>query len=112
MSILPYIYYMVESFHITNDKERIALYAGMVTSVFALAESMSSSIWGRLSDKYGRKPILLCGLIGTGISMMIFGFAKDLQTALIARALGGLLNGNIGVLQTTVAEVVTDSTLR
>ena len=106
MSIFPYIYYMIESFHITDDDSRIAMYAGMVTSAFALAEGMSSSIWGRLSDKFGRKPILLCGLAGTGISMLVFGFAQNLATALIARALGGLLNGNIGVLQTTVAEVV------
>lgn len=106
MSIFPYIYYMIESFHITDDDKRIAMFAGMVTSAFALAEGMSSSIWGRLSDKFGRKPILLCGLAGTGISMLLFGFAQNLATALIARALGGLLNGNIGVLQTTVAEVV------
>ncbi|KAH0066235.1 MFS general substrate transporter, partial [Aureobasidium melanogenum] len=64
-------------------------------------------MWGRLSDKVGRKPILLMGLAGTGISMIVFGFSPNLTTALIARALGGLLNGNIGVLQTTVAEVVT-----
>lgn len=106
MSIFPYIYYMIESFHITDDDRRIAEYAGMVTSAFALAEGMSSSIWGRLSDKFGRKPILLCGLAGTGVSMLAFGFAQNLAAALIARALGGLLNGNIGVLQTTVAEVV------
>jgi len=59
------------------------------------------------SDVFGRKPVLLIGLAGTGISMFIFGFAKNFQTILIARALGGLLNGNVGVLQTTVAEVVT-----
>jgi predicted MFS family arabinose efflux permease len=53
------------------------------------------------------KPVLLIGLAGTGISMFIFGFARNFQTILIARALGGLLNGNVGVLQTTVAEVVT-----
>ena len=106
MSIFPYVYYMIESFHITDNDKRIALYAGMVTSAFALAEAMSSSIWGRLSDRFGRKLILLTGLAGTGLSMLLFGFARNLPTALIARALGGLLNGNIGVLQTTVAEVV------
>ncbi|KAI9691960.1 MAG: hypothetical protein M1820_009668 [Bogoriella megaspora] len=107
MSIFPYIYYMIESFHITNDESRIAFYAGMVTSAFALAEFATGALWGRLSDVVGRKPVLLCGLAGTGISMVAFGFAPNLPTALIARALGGLLNGNIGVLQTTVAEVVT-----
>ncbi|WPH00232.1 Hypothetical protein R9X50_00305500 [Acrodontium crateriforme] len=108
MSIFPYIYYMIESFHITDNDKQIALYAGLVTSAFAMAECMSGPIWGRLSDRYGRKPILLIGLAGTGLSMLIFGFSTNLQTALIARALGGLLNGNIGVIQTTVAEVVTN----
>ncbi|KAI6820356.1 MFS general substrate transporter [Hortaea werneckii] len=107
MSIFPYIYYMIESFNITNDGKQIALYAGLVTSAFAFAECLAGPFWGRLSDKYGRKPILLTGIAGTGISMLAFGFARDLPTALIARALGGILNGNIGVLQTTVAEVIT-----
>ena len=106
MSIFPYIYYMIESFHITNNEQQIALYVGMVISAFALAEAMSSCLWGRLSDKLGRKPILLCGLAGTGISMLVFGFATNIYVALLARALGGLLNGNIGVLQTTISKVV------
>lgn len=62
--------------------------------------------WGRISDKVGRKPILIGGLAGTLVSMMIFGFAKSFPVALIARAAGGFLNGNIGVIQTTVAEMV------
>jgi len=107
MSIFPYIYYMIESFHITSDGKQIALYAGLVTSAFAFAECLAGPFWGRLSDRYGRKPILLAGIAGTGLSMLVFGFARDLPTALLARALGGILNGNIGVLQTTVAEVVT-----
>lgn len=107
MSIFPYIYYMIESFHITNDGKQVALYAGLVTSAFAFAECLAGPFWGRMSDKFGRKPILLTGIAGTGVSMLLFGFARDLPTALIARALGGILNGNIGVLQTTVAEVIT-----
>ncbi|KAF2480249.1 major facilitator superfamily domain-containing protein [Neohortaea acidophila] len=106
MSIFPYIYYMIKSFHITDNEESIALYMGMVISAFALAEAMSSCLWGRLSDKLGRKLILLCGLAGTGVSMLVFGFATNIYVALLARALGGLLNGNIGVLQTTISEVV------
>ena len=97
---------MVESFHITTDPNRTALYAGLVTSVFAGAECIGAGFWGSLSDRVGRKPVLLTGLAGTGLSMLIFGFAPNLPVALIARAIGGALNGNIGVLQTTVNEVV------
>lgn len=97
---------MIESFQITDDSNRIALYAGLVTSVFAAAECLGAGFWGNLSDRMGRKPILLTGLAGTGISMLMFGFAPNLPIALFARAVGGALNGNIGVLQTTVNEVV------
>lgn len=93
MSIFPYIYYMISSFGITKDEKQIAMYAGMVTSAFAFAEFMTGVMWGRLSDRFGRKPILLTGLAGTGLSMLMFGFAQNLPMALLARALGGLLNG-------------------
>lgn len=98
---------MIEDFHITEDKNKISFYAGMVTSAFTFAEFSTGLLWGRLSDKVGRKPVLLTGLIGTAISVLIFGFAPNLTVALLARAVGGLLNGNMGVLQTTVAELVT-----
>ncbi|KAK0735747.1 major facilitator superfamily domain-containing protein [Apiosordaria backusii] len=107
MSIFPYIWHMVKDFGITDDESQISFYAGMVTSAFTFAEFSTSFIWGRLSDKIGRKPVLLMGMTGTGISVIIFGFAPNLWVALFARALGGFLNGNIGVLQTTVAELVT-----
>lgn len=95
MSIFPYIYYMVDSFKITDDNSRIAVYAGMVTSAFAFAEFSTGLVWGRLSDKIGRKPVLLTGLAGTALSMLLFGFASNLPVALLARALGGLLNGYV-----------------
>ena len=107
MSIFPYAYRMVQSFHITNDSSQISIYAGMLITAFAFAEFSTGVVWGRLSDRFGRKPILIMGLIGTAMSMLLFGFAKSLPAAIIARALGGLLNGNVGVLQTTVAELVT-----
>ncbi|KAG5981960.1 hypothetical protein E4U55_002468 [Claviceps digitariae] len=107
MSIFPYIYYMVKDFNITDDPGEISVFAGMVTSAFTLAEFATGVLWGRLSDKIGRKPVLLFGLLGTAVSVLAFGFASSLPVALFARALGGFLNGNIGVLQTTVAELVT-----
>jgi len=106
MGIFPYIYFMVEDFHVAKEAKTISLYAGMVTSAFTFAEFLSGVFWGRLSDRIGRKPVLLIGLLGTALSVLIFGFAPSLGVALFARFLGGLLNGNMGVLATTVNELV------
>lgn len=103
MSIFPYIYYMIEDFHITDDASKISVYAGMVTSAFTLAEFATGVLWGKLSDKIGRKPVLLSGLVGTAISVLIFGFAPNLPVALLARALGGLLNGYESAFLTLLA---------
>ena len=63
--------------------------------------------WGGLSDRVGRKPVLLLGCFGTLLSLVMVGFASNLWIALVGRAVGGLLNGNIGVIQTMVGELVT-----
>ncbi len=93
MSIFPYSYYMVLSFDITTDDRQIAIYVGLITSAFAFAEFSTGIIWGKLSDRIGRKPVLLAGLGGTLLSMLMFGFASSLPVALVGRALGGMLNG-------------------
>jgi hypothetical protein len=95
MSIFPYIYYMIESFHIAHHPAQISVYAGLVTSAFTIAEFSTGLFWGSLSDRIGRKPVLLTGLCGTGLSMLVFGLATNLPVALVARALGGLLNGYV-----------------
>lgn len=98
---------MIETFNITSNADQISIYAGMLITAFAFAEFSTGMIWGRVSDCVGRKPVLIMGLVGTALSMLCFGFATSLPGAILARALGGLLNGNVGVLQTTVAELVT-----
>jgi MFS family permease len=57
---------------------------------------------------YGRKPIVLCGLLGTVSATLVFGFSKSYTQALIARIAAGLLNGNVGVIRTMVAEMIVE----
>ncbi|KAE8443811.1 hypothetical protein EG329_001318 [Mollisiaceae sp. DMI_Dod_QoI] len=105
-SIFPYAWPLVKKFHV-GDESDASFYAGLLISAFALAESMTGMFWGGLSDRVGRKPVLLMGCTGTMLSMIMVGFASNIWMALAGRAIGGFLNGNIGVIQTMVAELVT-----
>ncbi|KAI1426493.1 major facilitator superfamily domain-containing protein [Xylaria sp. FL1777] len=104
-SILAYTYVMVQDLNGGEDKDT-AFYAGLLVSAYAVAEALTAIGWGALSDRYGRKPVVLFGLCGVAISSLIFGLAKNYWVALLARFIGGALNGNVAVMQTMVAEMV------
>jgi MFS family permease len=103
-SILAYTYPMVKGFQ-GGDDTNASFYAGLLVSAFAVAEACTAMTWGTISDRYGRKPIILIGLAGTALSSLVFGFATNFWVALGARIIGGLLNGNVAVMQTMVAEM-------
>lgn len=73
---------------------------------FAAAQLCTAMLWGRFSDRGGRKRILLIGLSGTMISCLGFGFSRNFYQALMFRMLGGALNGNVGVMRTMISEIV------
>ncbi|SMY21421.1 unnamed protein product [Zymoseptoria tritici ST99CH_1A5] len=104
-SIFPYAWKLVLHFHV-GQESKASFYAGLLISAFALAESITGMFWGGLSDRVGRKPVLLMGCLGTIASLLVVGFSGSFWMALAGRFLGGALNGNIGVIQTMVAELV------
>ncbi|KAK4447860.1 major facilitator superfamily domain-containing protein [Podospora aff. communis PSN243] len=65
-------------------------------------------LWGRLADssRFGRKTVLLIGLGGTTLSSIGFAFSTTFWQALLFRSLGGITNGNVGVLRTIISEIV------
>ncbi|KAK0659752.1 putative drug efflux system protein [Cercophora samala] len=105
-SIFPYAWALIKRYQIGNEEDA-SFYAGLLISSFALAEALMGMYWGGLSDRIGRKPVLLLGCVGTMFSMVMVGFAYNIWIALIGRVIGGLLNGNIAVIQTMVGELVT-----
>lgn len=107
-SLFPYIYFYVRDFGISPTKEGIVFYTGVLTSVFSIGQFLCSVHWGRLSDKIGRKPVVMIGLIGTSLMMTLFGLAPNFYVAAIARFLMGCLNGNVGIYRTSLGEMVTD----
>ncbi|KAG7192486.1 uncharacterized protein KQ657_001580 [Scheffersomyces spartinae] len=106
-SMFPYVYFMIRDFGITKDDSEISSYSGYLAASFSFFQFVFCVQWGRLSDRIGRKPILLTGLMGTSISMLLFGFSQNYHMALVARSCLGALNGNIPVLRTTIGEVAT-----
>lgn len=102
-SVFPYMPELMESFGIPEND--IARWAGIASSIFSICQAFTGLIWGAASDRYGRKPIILLGLLNTMWTMLLWGFSVNLPMALAARALQGLTNGNVGILRTTVAEL-------
>ncbi|KAK9686906.1 hypothetical protein K7432_014981 [Basidiobolus ranarum] len=105
MTILfPFIYY-VRDFDFVRDESEIGYYAGYIASSFALAQVLTSIPWGMLSDRIGRRPVLLMGFFGTFLGTFLFGFSKSLTWAMVTRSICGLLNGNVGVIKCMIAEI-------
>ncbi|KIY69690.1 MFS general substrate transporter [Cylindrobasidium torrendii FP15055 ss-10] len=112
MSIYPYINQLISELDITGgDERRVGYYAGLIESLFFATEAVTVLHWGRLSDRIGRKPVLMIGLFGASISMLSFGLARTFWALVVARSISGLLNGNIGVMKSAMGDL-TDSSNR
>lgn len=107
-SIFPFIYFLIKSFKIADDDKSISKYSGYLTASFAFTQFLCCIHWGTVSDKIGRKPVLMIGLSGTAISMLIFAFSTNFYMALFARSLAGALNGNISTLRVMIGEIATE----
>ncbi|SJX63801.1 uncharacterized protein SRS1_14547 [Sporisorium reilianum f. sp. reilianum] len=88
---------------------QLGYYAGIVESTFAFVQFLTIFWWARLSDRIGRKPVLLIGLLGSFLSVNAFGLARTFPQMVLARSIAGLMNGNIAILKSVLAEV-TDET--
>ena len=84
---------------------QVGLYVGLIASSFALAQFATNFLWGYLSDRIGRKPIILLGTILTAACFVAFGFCRTLWQAIIVQVFMGLVNGNQGVVSTCLGEI-------
>ena len=103
-SISPYLPEMASTFP-EVDPAQVGMYVGLIASAFALAQFATNFIWGWLSDKIGRKPVILCGTFLTAFCFVAFGFCRTLWQAILVQAMMGLVNGNQGVVSTCLGEI-------
>jgi multidrug resistance protein len=99
--IVPLIYPFTKQFGINSHT------LGLLIASFSIAQFIATPILGSLSDKYGRKPILIICLIGTTISFILFAEARSALMLFAARALDGATGGNISVAQAVISDSTT-----
>jgi multidrug resistance protein len=81
------------------------LTAGLLVAVYSLMQLVFSPVLGRLSDRYGRRPVLLLSLAGSMAGYLLFAFAHSLPLLFLARVIDGMSGGNISTAQAYVADV-------
>ncbi len=78
---------------------------GVLFATFAFFQLIATPIIGRLSDKFGRKPLLALSLLGTSMSLFLFALAPTAWVLFLARALDGITGGNISVAQAVISDL-------
>jgi len=80
---------------------------GLLFASYSVMQLIFSPILGGLSDRYGRRPVLLISIIGTGIGFLILGLANTLLLLFVGRILDGITGGNISTAQAYIADITT-----
>ncbi len=97
--ILPLLPYYAETFHAN------AFVTGLLVASYAIAQLIGAPLLGRMSDRYGRRPILLASIFGTFLGFLLLGIANALWILFAARIIDGLTGGNLSIAQAYISDV-------
>lgn len=101
--ILPLLPFYAETFNATPTQ------VGLLVASYAAAQLVGAPVLGRMSDRFGRKPVLIISLTGTFIGFLILGFANSLAMLFVSRILDGFTGGNISVAQAYVTDITDEN---
>lgn len=97
--VIPTLPFIAERFGASNTT------IGFLLASYSVFQFIASPVLGRLSDKYGRKPILAISLFGTAIGYLMIAFAPNLFIVFLSRVIDGITGGNISVAQAYIADI-------
>ena len=97
--ILPLLPYYAKTFHANG------LVTGLLVASYAAAQLFGAPLLGRLSDRYGRRPILIVSIFGTLVGFLMLGFARALWVLFASRIIDGITGGNLNVAQAYISDV-------
>ena len=81
-----------------SDYSRAGVYVGVIGSVYALMQFLFAPILGALSDRFGRRPVLLISLFGLGVDFVIQGLAPNIWWLFIGRLIAGIFGANFSIV--------------
>ncbi len=99
--IIPLLPFYAETFGAS------AFTIGLLSGSFSLMQFLFAPVWGRVSDRFGRRPVLLVGLFGSFVAYTVFGFARSLTLLFAARIAAGIAGANIPTAQAYIADTTT-----
>src|SRR6202050_1485194 len=101
--LIPLVPYMAVRFGVTPA------YITPILGIYSLCQLLAAPLWGRLSDRYGRRPILIASLSGACASYLLLGFAHSTLGLVVARVIAGLMAGNIAAAFAYASDVSTEA---
>jgi len=101
--IIPFLTYMVAN--LSQPDAEIGRWVAALMAAYAGAMFLFSPFWGALSDRIGRRPVLMVGLTGNSLAFLVFGLSSSLWMALAARLFAGMVNANMSVTRAYIGDI-------
>ncbi|EFX01749.1 major facilitator superfamily transporter multidrug resistance [Grosmannia clavigera kw1407] len=107
-SIVPYLFPMVKFLAPALSDIEATKRVTLLFSVYAFAQFGTNIAWGRLSDRVGRRPTMLFGLVGVFVGTLGFGLSTSIPALFVFRLVAGLLSGNVVITRAIIGDIVRD----
>lgn len=101
--VMPVLPFLIRRY--ANGADSVAVWVGVLMAVFALCTFLSAPALGALSDRVGRKPVLVLSVLGSAVGLVIFGIGGAMWVLLAARVIDGLTAGNMSTVMAYLADI-------
>lgn len=90
---------------LANNASSVVLFGGILGALYSLLQFLAAPIWGAISDKVGRRPVLILSILGLFLSYGLWFCASSFTLLILGRALGGMMSGNLSIASAVVADI-------
>ncbi|KAF8305973.1 MFS general substrate transporter [Clavulina sp. PMI_390] len=108
--VFPFINQMLVELHVVDGPEQVGFYSGLIESIFSITSFITILPLSFATDRYGRKPIILIGMTGLGISLLFFGMSQSYLSLILSRCIGGGMGGVWAAVKVMLGELTDKST--